>query len=396
MCSWSVYMRKGIFVFLISVSLFSARTFAEEVSMVVRYGISGQGSYIVNGHANDASGDFGAVLSFEYGMPLYVLGKQHGIKMSIGYLPLVEPKLPVTGGLDVDLLFGYWVRFPFGLSDFAFQPEIDYGIAIKSVNSGGDTVSTMDPKFLLGLSMRWNCLDFAQGNLEFELTPQFGVETSNTGSLYFGGKFGVHLVLGKNIWTDERVADREGKIVDVIQSVIAQEPSLKGNVSVYRSKEGISICLESMNYMRDSWELDDAEFKRLVKIIRVLRKYDYRIMVAGHCAMIVPDEAPEEKNVSTAVAANVDEDSDFDDEYLDGDSDALEIEETVDPDVELSKKRAQVVADYLIERGVRSPSEIIVEGRGSSEPRSDNNTEAGRRKNSRVEIILMRKVGVSR
>ena len=54
-------MRKGIFVFLISVSLFSARTFAEEVSMVVRYGISGQGSYIVNGHANDASGDFGAV-----------------------------------------------------------------------------------------------------------------------------------------------------------------------------------------------------------------------------------------------------------------------------------------------------------------------------------------------
>ena len=395
MCSWSVYMRKGIFVFLISVSLFSARTFAEDVPMVVRYGISGQGSYIVNGHASDASGDYGAAISFEYGMPFYILGKQNGVKVSVGYLPLVEPKLPVTGGLDVDLLFGYWVRFPFGLSDFAFQPEIDYGIAFKSVNSGDGTFSTMDPKFLVGLSMRWNSLDFALGNLEFEFTPQFGVETSKTNSLYFGGRFGVHFVIGKNIWTDERVSEREGKIVDVIQSLIAQEPSLNGNVSVYRSKEGISICLESMNYMRDSWELDEAEFKRLDKIIRVLRKYDYRIMVAGHCAMIVPDEPPKEKK-TTATVKTSDGDSDMDDENQEDDFIVDGTEETVDPDVELSRKRAQVVADYLIERGVRSPSEIIVEGRGSSEPRSDNNTEAGRRKNSRVEIILMRKVSMTK
>ena len=76
----------------------------------------------------------------------------------------------------------------------------------------------------------------------------------------------------------------------------------------------------------------------------------------------------------------------------DEDAEPEEPEEIVPPDVELSTKRAQVVADYLIERGVRTKSDISIEGRGSSEPRGDNNTESGRRRNSRIEIILLRKI----
>ena len=379
-------MRKRIFV-LLAMALIGSLSFAQDdVSVVVRYGLFGNGNGILSGsHSNEASGDLGIGFAFEYGMPFYIVGKQNGLKMSISYSPLTGMKSSVTAGTDVDLLFGYWVRFPFGLSDFAFQPELDFGIAFKSVTTDS-TVSTMDPKLLLGLSMRWNCLDFAKGNLEFELTPQFGVDFGNEPSIYLGGRRGMHVVLGKNTGTDERIADREGRIVDRIQEIVSYDPALKDSVSVYRSKEGVTICLESIKYMIDSYELDIGEFNRLDRIIAVLRNYDNRILVAGHCAMINPDEPPaEEPKVELS-------EPETDDELSDEDAEPEEPEEIVPPDVELSTKRAQVVADYLIERGVRTKSDISIEGRGSSEPRGDNNTESGRRRNSRIEIILLRKI----
>ncbi len=379
-------MRKRIFV-LLAMALIGSLSFAQDdVSVVVRYGLFGNGNGILSGsHSNEASGDLGIGFAFEYGMPFYIVGKQNGLKMSISYSPLTGMKSSVTAGTDVDLLFGYWVRFPFGLSDFAFQPELDFGIAFKSVTTDS-TVSTMDPKLLLGLSMRWNCLDFAKGNLEFELTPQFGVDFGNEPSIYLGGRLGMHVVLGKNTGTDERIADREGRIVDRIQEIVSYDPALKDSVSVYRSKEGVTICLESIKYMIDSYELDIGEFNRLDRIIAVLRNYDNRILVAGHCAMINPDEPPaEEPKVELS-------EPESDDELSDEDAEPEEPEEIVPPDVELSTKRAQVVADYLIERGVRTKSDISIEGRGSSEPRGDNNTESGRRRNSRIEIILLRKI----
>ena len=53
----------------------------------------------------------------------------------------------------------------------------------------------------------------------------------------------------------------------------------------------------------------------------------------------------------------------------------------------LSVERAQSVRDYLASRGV-SPSRIRTEGKGSYQPIADNNSEAGRAKNRRVEIYL--------
>jgi len=53
----------------------------------------------------------------------------------------------------------------------------------------------------------------------------------------------------------------------------------------------------------------------------------------------------------------------------------------------LSVERAQSVRDYLSARGV-SPQRVEVAGRGEREPIADNNTEAGRAKNRRVEIYL--------
>lgn len=56
--------------------------------------------------------------------------------------------------------------------------------------------------------------------------------------------------------------------------------------------------------------------------------------------------------------------------------------------LELSKKRAQSVADYLIQHGV-DPSRITIIGKGETEPIALNTTEEGRSQNRRVEFRLI-------
>jgi len=53
----------------------------------------------------------------------------------------------------------------------------------------------------------------------------------------------------------------------------------------------------------------------------------------------------------------------------------------------LSYDRAAAVADYLISNNI-SPDRISYVGLGSARPIAENNTEEGRRKNRRVEILL--------
>jgi len=55
--------------------------------------------------------------------------------------------------------------------------------------------------------------------------------------------------------------------------------------------------------------------------------------------------------------------------------------------LKLSKARAKAVADYLISKGV-SASVITSDGMGESKPIADNNTDAGREKNRRVEFTI--------
>jgi outer membrane protein OmpA-like peptidoglycan-associated protein len=53
---------------------------------------------------------------------------------------------------------------------------------------------------------------------------------------------------------------------------------------------------------------------------------------------------------------------------------------------DLSKERAQAVADYLAKNGIPQ-DRIEVRGKGEKDPAATNDTEAGRAKNRRVEII---------
>ena len=56
--------------------------------------------------------------------------------------------------------------------------------------------------------------------------------------------------------------------------------------------------------------------------------------------------------------------------------------------VRLSQERADAVRDYLVEAGIDA-TRIETRGAGSSEPRASNKTEAGRRKNRRIEFKIL-------
>ncbi|MFP3089003.1 OmpA family protein [Treponema sp. TIM-1] len=122
------------------------------------------------------------------------------------------------------------------------------------------------------------------------------------------------------------------------------------DTSVRIVDEGISISLENIQFQPDSAELLPAEKVKLDQIAGVLQKYRERdILVGGHTALA---GSAEDRMV-------------------------------------LSRERAAAVADYLIEKKARSPDRIVVRGYGAEQPLGDHNTEAGRRKNRRVEITIL-------
>lgn len=55
--------------------------------------------------------------------------------------------------------------------------------------------------------------------------------------------------------------------------------------------------------------------------------------------------------------------------------------------LDLSRRRAAAVADYLAQRGIQR-NRMAVEGRGEAEPVADNAMEAGRAQNRRVEMVI--------
>jgi outer membrane protein OmpA-like peptidoglycan-associated protein len=55
--------------------------------------------------------------------------------------------------------------------------------------------------------------------------------------------------------------------------------------------------------------------------------------------------------------------------------------------MELSQRRSQSVVDYFVANGITAKRLVSV-GRGESEPRASNETEAGRQLNRRVELYV--------
>ena len=121
------------------------------------------------------------------------------------------------------------------------------------------------------------------------------------------------------------------------------------NISVKKGEKGLTISLDNIQFEPDSNVLLESEKIKLKKIGELLKQYSNDLLITGHCA-----------DRGTASARQ-----------------------------KLSEERAEAVASYLVNLGVRDEYHIFTQGKGSKEPVASNNTEEGRAKNRRVEITIM-------
>lgn len=120
------------------------------------------------------------------------------------------------------------------------------------------------------------------------------------------------------------------------------------NVNISRGEKGLTISVENIQFEPDSNRLLNSEKEKLQKIGELLKEYSNDLIITGHCA-----------ERGSAAARQ-----------------------------KLSEERAEAVAVYLEKLGIRDKLHIFTQGKGSSVPIASNDTEEGRRKNRRVEIIL--------
>ncbi|HEQ72473.1 MAG TPA: OmpA family protein, partial [Spirochaetia bacterium] len=143
------------------------------------------------------------------------------------------------------------------------------------------------------------------------------------------------------------VLDKKKTTKDIANDI--EKEHLEG-VRVESSDKGITIVLENIQFEPDSDVILQSEKGKLNRIAGILKKYPERdILIVGHTAGLGTKE------------------------YLDN----------------LSQKRAKSVGDYLLQLGARKASQMTIVGRGASEPIANNDTEEGRKKNRRVEIIIL-------
>jgi len=139
---------------------------------------------------------------------------------------------------------------------------------------------------------------------------------------------------------------------EAVAQDIAQDITKRGiqDATVRVVPEGVTISMENIQFQADSSILVPSEKAKLDQIAEILQRYpDRDILIGGHTALAGTAEGRQR----------------------------------------LSEERATAVAEYLISRGAKQPTQIVVRGYGAEKPIADNSTEAGRQKNRRVEITIL-------
>jgi outer membrane protein OmpA-like peptidoglycan-associated protein len=123
------------------------------------------------------------------------------------------------------------------------------------------------------------------------------------------------------------------------------------DIDVKTTDRGVTITAGALNFPADSAEITAGTAKRLDALVGLLKGYqDKKMLIQGHTADV-------------------------------GDKGSQK---------DLSVKRAKAVADYLVKKGAAKASQLVIEGLGGTVPLAGNDTDAGRAKNRRVEITLLR------
>ncbi len=122
------------------------------------------------------------------------------------------------------------------------------------------------------------------------------------------------------------------------------------DATVRSDDDGVTIAFENIRFQPDSTELVPGEMAKVEWLARILTRYPERdILITGHTALA-------------------------------GTEGGRQL---------LSEQRAETVGRLLIELGARTRERIVYRGMGAREPIDDNATEAGRRRNRRVEITIL-------
>lgn len=132
------------------------------------------------------------------------------------------------------------------------------------------------------------------------------------------------------------------------QKAREMEEELEG-VTIQRVEEGIAVSFDSgILFGFDSASLRQESIDNLQKLTRIINRDDDTILlIVGHT------------------------DSVGNENY----------------NLDLSERRSQAAANYMVQQGL-DRSRVRVEGRGEYEPIADNDTEAGRQENRRVEVAI--------
>ena len=138
------------------------------------------------------------------------------------------------------------------------------------------------------------------------------------------------------------------KMIKEIEEVIQQEGI--EDTAVEKSDEGVKLILEDINFLPESDVLVPKEQEKLSKIAKILINYpDKDLLISGHTAL-----------AGTEAGRQL-----------------------------LSERRARAVGEFLLNLGVREVNQLVYRGLGAREPVADNATTEGRKKNRRVEIMIL-------
>ncbi|SON53335.1 OmpA family protein [Vibrio tapetis] len=192
-----------------------------------------------------------------------------------------------------------------------------------------------------GISREWKT------RLEYQILG--GIGSGDTGGL------AAHLFsigLSYHFGSDEPVAAAQAAPVEPRPAVVAEEPApvvlaaapvvVAPKTITFQSKKGVGL------YESGSNKLSEAGLHQFDELVTLLTTYPQsNVTVTGH--------------TDSSGSAKFNQ--------------------------QLSEKRAQAVADYLVSEGVDS-SRIKVEGEGEASPIASNKTAAGKEKNRRVEVTI--------
>ncbi|WP_318663931.1 OmpA family protein [Treponema sp.] len=220
-----------------------------------------------------------------------------------------------------------------------FQVYYEMSFTLDTSKLAIDVIET--PYKTTGFSSQLIFWDNEKGTIDHYM-ESFKIEITTTAGnvLTFIGNAHAEVTEFQRTATVENIEDVSQKIADLGIE----------DVTVKKTDKGLTLSIENIQFKPDSDILLLSEKKKLDKLKEILEAYpDNDILVTGHTA-------------------------------LRGDAVSRQ---------QLSDKRAEAVADYLVKIGVRDNYHIFTQGKGAEEPIADNKTEAGRKKNRRVEITIM-------